>query len=63
MMTIPSHDTDVQKATRLPYLIVPLDSNGQQTLAMSDGKTLKKAIMPLGISAGTRSSAAERMMT
>lgn len=60
---MPSQLIPVQKPTRRAYRICPFDTSGQHTLAMSAGKMLKKATMPFGVEAGTRSSAAERMMT
>ena len=45
------------------YRIVPFKKYGQQTLAANDGAMLQNAMSPLGVEAGTRSSAAERMMT
>lgn len=60
---IPSHETLVQNPTRRVYLIVPLEMSGQATFVSSAGKMLKNATIPLGVSAGTRSSAAERMIT
>jgi len=74
--TIPNQLIPVQKPTRRRYWICPLDMSGQNTLALllafklrgkkltrSAGKMLKNATMPFGVVAGTRSSAAERMIT
>jgi len=36
---------------------------GHAALATNDGAILQNAMRPLGVEAGTRSSAAERMMT
>jgi hypothetical protein len=63
LTTIPSQLTVVQKATRRPYRIFPLDMSGQPTLASRAGKILKNATTPLGVSAPTRSRAAERIIT
>lgn len=36
---------------------------GQPTFAIRAGKILQKAIMPFGVEGGTKSSAADRMIT
>lgn len=48
---------------RFTYRIRPFRIYGQPTLATSDGAILQNAIMPLGVDGGTRSRAAERIMT
>jgi hypothetical protein len=48
---------------RLVYRILPFKKYGQPTFATSAGAILQKAMIPLGVEGGTRSSAAERMMT
>ena len=45
------------------YRIVPFKRYGQPTLAKNDGAMLQNAMSPLGVEAGTRSSAADRIMT
>lgn len=45
------------------YRIVPFRRYGQVTLAMSAGVMLQNAMRPLGVEAGTRSRAAERIIT
>jgi hypothetical protein len=60
---MPSQLQQVQNQTRRPYRILPLERIGYATLASRAGKTLKKATTPLGVVEGTRSSAAERMIT
>ena len=42
---------------------MPFNRYGQTILATNDGAMLQNAMRPLGVEAGTRSSAAERMMT
>ena len=45
------------------YLIRPLRMYGQPTFATSAGKILQNAMMPLGVDGGTRSRAADRIIT
>ena len=45
------------------YRIRPFRMYGQPTFATRAGAILQKAIMPFGVEGGTRSRAAERMMT
>lgn len=61
--TIPSQLVNVQNVTRFVYLTVPFEMSGQNTFARTAGNTLKKATMPLGVVAGTRSIAADRIIT
>lgn len=60
---MPSQLAEVQNSMRRVYRISPEDMNGQPTLAIRAGKMLKSATTPLGVVAGTRSSAADRMIT
>lgn len=60
---IPSQLHPVQKATRRPYRIFPLDNSGHNTFVNNAGKMLNSATTPFGVEAGTRSSAAERIIT
>ena len=43
--------------------MVPFNKYGQAALATNEGAMLQNAMRPLGVEAGTRSSAADRMMT
>ena len=43
--------------------MVPFKRYGQTALAMNDGVMLQNAMRPLGVEEGTRSSAADRMIT
>lgn len=45
------------------YRTTPELRYGHKSLVVSEGKMLKNATRPLGVDGGTRSSAAERMMT
>lgn len=47
----------------LAYLIRPLSRYGQPILAINAGVMLQNAMMPLGVEGGTRSSAAESIIT
>lgn len=49
--------------TRRLYRIFPLRKYGHPSLANRAGNMLQKAMIPFGVDGGTRSSAAERMMT
>jgi hypothetical protein len=49
--------------SRLAYLIRPLRMYGQPILATSAGAMLTNAIIPFGVDGGTRSRAADRIMT
>lgn len=48
---------------RLAYRTRPFSKYGQPTLAANDGAILQNAMMPLGVDGGTRSRAADKMMT
>ena len=48
---------------RRAYRIFPLRKYGHPSFANNAGNMLQNAMMPLGVDGGTRSSAAERMMT
>lgn len=61
--TMPSQLQAVQNRTRRAYRIWPVEMRGQKTLVSSAGRMLNSATIPLGVEAGTRSSAADRMMT
>lgn len=63
MRTIPDQLAAVQKRMRRAYRGLPGTRYGQRSLVVREGKILKKATRPLGVLGGTRSSAAERMMT
>ena len=60
---IPSQLHPVQNRMRCLYWIWPEDISGQSTLVINAGKMLNSATTPLGVEAGTRSSAADRMIT
>lgn len=53
----------VHPMRRFAYRIRPLSRYGQPSLATNAGKMLQNAIIPLGVEGGTRSRAAERMIT
>jgi hypothetical protein len=54
----------IQHPTTLrSYRIVPFRRYGQPTFATNDGAMLQNAMTPFGVEAGTRSSAADRIMT
>lgn len=48
---------------RLVYLIFPFKKYGHASFASRDGAILQKAMTPFGVDGGTRSSAAERIIT
>ena len=48
---------------RSVYRILPFKKYGQPTFATSVGAMLQKAMIPLGVEGGTRSSAADRIIT
>lgn len=60
---IPNQLQIVQSPTLLVYLIFPFESKGQTTLVINAGKMLNRATTPLGVSADTRSNAADKMIT
>jgi len=60
---MPSQLHPVQNKMRCLYRICPDEISGQRTLVNSAGKMLNNATTPFGVEAGTRSSAAERMIT
>ena len=63
-LTIIPKELNTQHPTkRLVYLILPFKKYGQPTFATSAGVMLQKAIIPLGVEGGTRSSAADSIMT
>lgn len=60
---IPSQLHAVQNKTLRLYRIVPDEMIGHNTFVKSAGKMLNSATTPLGVVDGTRSKAAERMIT
>lgn len=52
-----------QPDKRFTYRIRPLRMYGQATFAERDGAMLQNSMMPLGVEGGTRSRAAESMIT
>lgn len=63
LTTIPHILIIVHPINRFVYRIRPLSKYGQPNLATSAGKMLQNAMMPFGVEGGTRSRAAERMIT
>lgn len=60
---IPSQEQPVQNNTLRLYWIVPEDIKGQRTLVKRAGRILNSATTPLGVEAGTKSNAADRIIT
>ena len=52
-----------QPINRFAYLIFPFRKYGQAILATRAGVILQKRIKPFGVDGGTRSKAAERIIT
>lgn len=52
-----------QPINRLAYRIRPLRIYGQPTFATNAGNMLQKAMMPFGVEGGTKSSAADNIIT
>lgn len=61
--TIPNELNRQHPIKRLTYLIFPLNIYGHPTFAMRAGAILQKAMIPFGVEGGTRSRAAERIIT
>jgi hypothetical protein len=60
---IPNELSIAHPTNLLTYLILPFNKYGQPILANNAGAMLQNAMMPLGVEGGTRSSAAERIIT
>lgn len=60
---IPATLSKQHPMSRLTYRIRPFKRYGQPILATNAGAMLQKAMIPLGVDGGTRSKAADRMMT
>lgn len=52
-----------QPKMRLVYRICPFRTYGQPNFATSAGAILQNAMIPFGVDGGTRSKAADRMIT
>jgi hypothetical protein len=52
-----------QPISRFAYRIFPFRMYGHPTLATKAGAILQKAIMPFGVDGGTKSRAADSMIT
>lgn len=52
-----------QPINRFAYRILPFKMYGHPTLATKAGAILQKAIMPFGVDGGTKSSAADSIIT
>ena len=61
--SMPTTLNSAHPTMRRAYRIFPLRKYGQPSFANNAGNMLQNAMMPLGVDGGTRSSAAERMMT
>ena len=60
---MPNELSRQQPINRFEYLIFPFRKYGQAILAIRAGVILQKRIKPFGVDGGTRSKAAERMIT
>lgn len=63
MMIIPVQLAAVHTTIRRLYCTEPGTRYGHRSLVIKEGKMLKNATRPFGVLGGTRSRAAERMMT
>lgn len=63
IVIIPSQLAAVQTRIRRVYRARPGTRYGQRSFVAKEGKMLKNATRPFGVFGGTRSSAAESMMT
>ena len=63
LTNIPKVLSKQQPDKRLTYRIRPFRRYGQATFAARDGAILQNNIIPLGVDGGTRSKAAESIMT
>ena len=60
---MPKKLTVVQNAMRRVYCTLPFEMRGQATFARTAGRILKNVTMPFGVVLGTKSSAADKMIT
>lgn len=63
LTSMPDALSKQQPIRRFAYRILPLRIYGHPTLATRAGAILQKAIMPFGVDGGTKSKAADSMIT